>query len=85
VVPFHRRHEERIRAAVAERPGLTLEQLRARLGLDVGIGTLWEALRKLRITFKKRPSTRPNNSGRTSPFGGPSSTSSAGPASTQTA
>lgn len=58
VVPFHRRHEEQLRAAVAERPGLTLEQLRAQLGLDVGIGTLWEALRKLRITFKK---TRPAN------------------------
>jgi transposase len=53
VVPFHQRHEAEIRVAVADRPGLTLEQLRTRLGLDVSIGTLWNALQKLRITFKK--------------------------------
>ena len=85
VVPFHRRHEEQIRAAVANHPGLTLEHLRAQLGLDVGIGTLWEALRKLRTTFKKRRPTRPSKSGRTSSLNGPSSTSSVSPASTRTA
>ncbi len=68
VVPFHRRHEEQIRAAVDKHPGLTLEQLRAQLGLDVSIRTLWDALRKLRITFKKkkRRPTRPSKGGQTS-------------------
>jgi transposase len=85
VVPFHRRHEDRIRAAVAGRPGLTLAQLRAQLGLDVSVGTLWEALRKLRLTFQKRRSTRPSKRGPMSSPDGPSSTSSASPASTRTA
>ena len=56
VVPFYRKHEAAIRAAVAEHSGLTLEQLRTKLGLEVSIGTLWGALQKLRITFKKNAS-----------------------------
>ena len=83
VVPFHQTHEAEIRDAVADCPGLTLEQLRTKLGLPVSIGTLWHALQKLRITFKKKRSTRPSNSGRMSWSGGPSSTSSASPASTR--
>ena len=51
--PFHRRHEAELRAALAEQPDLTLEGLRAKLGLDVSIGTLWNALRALKISFKK--------------------------------
>ena len=65
--PFHRRHEVELRAAVAEQPDLTLEGLRAKLGLDVSIGTLWNALRALKISFKKKRSWRPSKSGRTSP------------------
>src|SRR5688572_23262380 len=52
-LPFHRRHEAELRAAVATQPDLTLEGLRAKLGLDVSIGTLWNALRALKISFKK--------------------------------
>ena len=52
-LPFHRRHEADLRAAVAAQPDLTLEGLRAKLGLDVSIGTLWTALRALKISFKK--------------------------------
>jgi transposase len=52
-LPFHRRHGAELRAAVAAQPDLTLEGLRAKLGLDVSIGTLWAALRALKITFKK--------------------------------
>ena len=52
-LPFHRRHEAELRAAVAAQPDLTLEGLRAKLGLDVSIGTLWTALRALKISFKK--------------------------------
>jgi transposase len=51
--PFHRRHEADLRAALAAQPDLTLEGLRAKLGLDVSIGTLWNALRALKISFKK--------------------------------
>ena len=49
-VPFHRRHEAELRAAVAEHPSLTLETLRTRLGVDCNLSTLWHALRALRIS-----------------------------------
>lgn len=38
--PYHARHEAELRAAVADRPDRTLEQLRRRLGGGVSIGTL---------------------------------------------
>ena len=85
VVPFHQRHEATIRDAVANNPGLTLEQLRTRLGLDVSIGTLWQALRQLKLTFKKKRSTPQSKSDRTSSASGSSSTSSARRASTRIA
>jgi transposase len=53
VTPFYKKHEDAIRAAVAESPSLTLEQLRTKLGLKASISTLWDALQKLKITFKK--------------------------------
>ena len=52
-LPFHQRHEAELREALAAKPDLTLEGLRAKLGLDVSIGTLWNALRALKISFKK--------------------------------
>jgi transposase len=52
-VPFHRRHEAALRTAIAEQPDLTLEALRTKLGLEVSIGTLHNALRALKISFKK--------------------------------
>jgi len=52
-VPFHRRHESALRAAVAGPPDATRAALRARLGLPVSIGTLHNALRALKLTFKK--------------------------------
>jgi len=62
VVPFHQRHEAAIRVLVENQPGLTLEQLRSKLGIKVSIGTLWNALQKLRISFKKKRFTRLNKS-----------------------
>src|SRR5471032_2432794 len=44
-VPFHKRYEAQIRAAVAENPSLTLESLRAELGVDYDLSTIWHALR----------------------------------------
>jgi transposase len=70
--PFHARHEAGLRAAVAEQPDRTLAGLRAHLGLEVSIGTLWAALRALKISFKKSRSGRPSRTGRTSQPGGPS-------------
>ena len=52
-IPFHRRHEVELRAAIAEQPDLTLEGLRAKLGIEVSIGTLFNALRALKLSFKK--------------------------------
>jgi transposase len=70
-LPFHRRHEADLRAAVAAQPDLTLEGLRAKLGLDVSIGTLWYALRALKITFKKNArGGRAGPAGRRRPAGG---------------
>ena len=81
--PFHVRHEAALRAAVADKPDRTLEELRQHLGGDVSIGTLWHALRALKISFKKKPSARLNRTGPTSRPGGPSG-SSGRPASTRT-
>lgn len=58
--PFHARHEAELRAAVAEQPDRTLEELRQHLGLDVSIGTLWHALHTLKISFKKNRSRPPS-------------------------
>jgi transposase len=84
VVPFHQRHETTIREAVSKNPSLTLEQLRSQLGLDVSIGTLWHALQKLKLSFKKKRSMRPSSNDRMSSASEPNSTSSAPRASTRT-
>ena len=58
--PYHVRHEAELRAAVADKPDRTLEQLRQHLGGAVSIGTLWKALRALKIAFKNSQSGRPS-------------------------
>ena len=82
--PFHVRHEAALRAAVAEQPDRTLAGLRAHLGLEVSLATLWSALKALKISFKKRRSGRPSRTGRMSPSPG-SSGERGKPASTPTA
>jgi transposase len=52
--PFHVRHEARLRVAVAEKSDRTLAELRDHLGVEVSLGTLWNALRALKISFKKK-------------------------------
>jgi transposase len=47
------RYADRLRSAVADDPNRTLEELRAHLGVRVAIGTLWQALTDLRISWKK--------------------------------
>lgn len=70
--PFHVRHEAALRAAVAAVPDRTLAGLRAHLGLEVSIATLWAALHALKISFKKRRSGQLSRTGRMSPPVGPS-------------
>jgi transposase len=48
---------DRLRQLVAERPDATLVELRDQLGLAVAPATIWRALRRLQLTFKKKWST----------------------------
>jgi transposase len=61
------REGDRIRARVAEKPGTTLEDLRRDLGLKTSLSNLWNALRALKLSWKKSPSGRPSGTGRMSP------------------
>lgn len=45
---------DRIRAAIAERPDLTLAELRTELNTELSRMTLCRALRQLRLTLKKK-------------------------------
>lgn len=55
-----------IRRLLQDKNDLTLEEIRRELALDVALSTLWAAVRKLELTFKKKRSTPPNKSGPTS-------------------
>jgi len=46
-------HHDRLRALAREAPGLTAGEYRARLGVRVAVVTVWRALRRLGLTFKK--------------------------------
>ena len=48
-------HYDTIRALYAKTPDLTLHELRAELALTVALSTLWVAVQKLGLTFKKSP------------------------------
>lgn len=48
-------HAERLQELVREQADATLAELRGRLGVELSITTLWRALHKLRLTFKKSP------------------------------
>jgi transposase len=57
-----------ILSQVAERPDITLAELREKLktrGLIVGIGTLWRFFDRRRMTFKKRRRMPPSSSAAT--------------------
>jgi len=44
----------RIEQALAEQPDLTLKELKAKLGTELNVGTLCRALKKLKLTLKKK-------------------------------
>ena len=52
-------------AFIAAKPDGTLEELAAALSEKVGVSTVHRATKKLRLTFKKSPSTPQNRTGRT--------------------
>ena len=60
---------QRLTELVAQQPDATLEQLRDRLGVDCVVSTIYEALKQLKLTFKKSHCTRLSRIGRTSPSG----------------
>ena len=47
-------HRERIEAIIAERPDITLQELKDELRTDLSRQTLCKALKKLKLTFKKK-------------------------------
>jgi transposase len=63
---------DRIRAAVAAQPDLTLEELRGQLGLAHSLATLWRATQALRLTLKKKRAGLPSRTGPMSPTSGSS-------------
>ena len=65
-----RAYAERMEAILAERPDMTLRELREELGVDFSLQMLSLALRTLKYTFKKKSSVQPSRTDRTSPHGG---------------
>lgn len=55
--------DERILEVVRTNPGLAAEEYRDRLGLRVAVITVWRALRRLGLTFKKSRSAPRNKIG----------------------
>ena len=56
---------DQLRQLNAQQPDLTPAEIRQRLGLTVSLLTIWRMLRRLGLTFKKRPSMPPNATART--------------------
>lgn len=51
-------HENRLRKLVPENPDATLSEIRDELKVDVSISTIWNALNRLDLTFKKNAGCR---------------------------
>lgn len=60
---------QRLAELVREQPDATLQELADRLGVDCGISSICVALKRMKLSFKKRPSTPRSRIGRTSPSG----------------
>lgn len=59
-------HRETLLRLVAEQADSTLSELRERLPVRVDRSTICRTLQELRLSFKKKSSTRPSKIGRTS-------------------
>ena len=53
-MPLHRAHGDAIRQAVKDEPDATLAELRAKLALGVALSTMWQAVDRLGLSFKKK-------------------------------
>ncbi len=62
-------HEDALRDWIQAQPDLTLQELQGRLRkrrrVSLGISTLWQGLRRLGLSYKKRPSAPPSKSAQT--------------------
>lgn len=65
----------RLAELVARQPDATLKELRERLGVTCSLSAVHNALRRLRLSFKKSRSTRPSRTARTSPSVAPNGSS----------
>lgn len=65
----------RLGELVQAQPDATLAELRERLGVECALSAVWNALRDLGLSYKKRPSTPRSRTGRRSRSGGPSGSS----------
>lgn len=63
--------EQRLRELVEKQPDATTLELHQQLGVDCSPSAVDMAMRRLKLSFKKRRSTRRSRTGRTSPSGGP--------------
>lgn len=61
----------RLAELVREQPDATGPELRERLGVECTDSAVYQALKELGFTFKKRRSTPPSRTARMSPSGGP--------------
>ena len=64
-------HDDCLAELVRGHPGLNAEEYRDRLGVRVAVVTVWRALRRLGLSFKKSPSAPASRIARTSPPSGP--------------
>jgi transposase len=64
-VPLHQTHGDALRQAVDAEPDVTMAELRAKLALDVSLSTMWQALDRLGLSFKKKSPGRRSGTGRT--------------------
>ena len=60
----------RLEQLVAQQPDATLQELRDALGVQVSLSSVWRALRRLQLTFKKKCCTLPSSSAPTFNNGG---------------
>ena len=56
----------RLRGLIAAKPDMTLAELAVALGNKASVPTVWRATQALGLPLKKRPSTPPSRTGRTS-------------------
>lgn len=53
-VPLHETHADALRQAVKDQPDATLAEIAAKLQFTVALSTVWRALDRLGLSFKKK-------------------------------